>query len=84
MAVSVPWAFAEINGAATVRERSVPLKSPVLPSASGPPKGIKTPAFSTERSWRHGRYRDLACHSRSRLSFLHSHTLATSESEPRP
>ena len=28
-----PWAFAKINGAATVRERSVPLKSPVLPSA---------------------------------------------------
>ena len=37
------------NGAATVRERSVPVKSPVLPPASGLPKGIKTPGFSTER-----------------------------------
>ncbi len=36
-----PWAFAKINGAATVRERSVPLKSLVLPPASGSPKGIK-------------------------------------------
>ena len=26
-----PWAFAKINGAATVRERAVPLKSPVPP-----------------------------------------------------
>ena len=33
-----PWAFAKINGAATVRERSVPLKNPALPPASGPPK----------------------------------------------
>ena len=47
-----PWAYAKINGAATVRERSVLLKSPVLPPASGPPKGIKTGGFSTERPWR--------------------------------
>ena len=39
------WAYAKINGAATVRERSVFLKSPVLPPASGPPKGIKPAGF---------------------------------------
>ena len=70
-----PWAYVKINGAATVREWSVLLKSPVLPPASGPPKGIKTGGFSTERSLRHGRYGDLACHCRSRLSFLLRHTL---------
>ena len=43
------WAFAAINGAATVRERSVPLRvwSCHQPQAT---QGIKTPGFLTERS----------------------------------
>ena len=45
-----PWAFAKINGAATVRERSVPPQESGPATASGPLKGIKTPGFSTERS----------------------------------
>ena len=36
-----------------------------------------------KRSGCHGRYRYLACHWRSRLSFLLSHTVATGEAEPR-
>ena len=34
-----------------------PPQSPVLPPASGPPKGIKTPGFSTERPCRAGQPR---------------------------
>ena len=43
----------------------------------------ETDGFSTERPWRHGRAGYLACHWRSRLSPLLSHTLAMPDSEPR-
>ncbi len=46
-------------------------------------QGDEIGGLSTECPWRHGCYGDVACHWRSRLSFLLSHTVATGEAEPR-
>ena len=45
-----PCAFAKINGAATVRERSVPLKSLACHQPQARPRESNPPGFSTERS----------------------------------
>ena len=40
-----PWAFAKMSGAATVRERLIPLKSPVLPQPTAHPRRSKPVGF---------------------------------------